>query len=190
MWRVTCEYRDLYVLKKNSKQQYYTTKDKIPKYIQKQLSTEYLSLGKKIYLLDKEGNRIIKNSNKLNKAEYFKLNGQKLYNGTLHPLVRKSITNLYHEYFKTAIINAGLTKLELPEGKSFKIAVNIYVVESSKLPDVDNLWPLEKWFTDSLVELGIIEDDSPKFVRSNGEKTYVWLNEGETNYLEFIITTI
>ena len=188
MWKVSCEYKDLYILKKNSRVKYYTIKDKLPKSIIKQMSTEN---NGGIFILDKEGNKIIKNSKSLNKPKYWRLNGQSLYNGLLHPLVRKNITNTYHKYFEDAIIKSGLTKIDIPENKYIKIAVNIYEHENSGvIPDIDNLWPLEKWFTDSLVSLGVIPDDSPKFVISNGEKCYKFIPNDQQRTLEFIITLV
>lgn len=194
MWRVICEYKDLYILKKNSKPIYYKKSEinKVPKYIKKTLSTEYLKVGLYDYLTDLEGNRIIKNKKVLGKPKYWKVNGQALYSGTLHPLIRKNITLIYHEYFKDAIIKAGLSKIEIPDDYGLKIALNIheYRDKSGVIPDIDNLWPLEKWFTDSLVELGIIPDDSPKYVINNGEKCYKWIDNDQMRSLEFNITLI
>lgn len=193
-WRL-CEvempYENHYILSKAMKPKYwkFKDKDKLPKKYLDNLSTEYKVVGKSSYCQDNQGNRFIKNTKSLGKAKYWVLNGQSFYNAAIHPRTRASIALHYHQVFEYYIKQANL-KIEIPIDKSLKISVDIYVENSGIMPDVDNLWPLEKWFQDSLVNLGIIPDDSPKYIRSSGEKTYIWVNREDQRKLVFKIDVI
>jgi len=191
MWNVTCPYESTFVLSKAIKPKYWLFRDliKIPKKYQYNLSTEALVIGTKLYAQTTNGERLIKNTKNLGKPKLWVLNGQSIYNAAIHHTVRRKIADHYHNVFTHYIEKAKLT-IDIPEDKALKLSIDIYEINKGIMPDIDNLWPLEKWFTDSLVNAGVIPDDSPKYVRSSGEKTYNWVNTEDERKLVFTIQVI
>jgi hypothetical protein len=58
------------------------------------------------------------------------------------------------------------------------------------MPDVSNMWLLEKFFEDALQECEIIPDDSPAYVRESGRKRYHFIETAEERKLVFTIKEI
>ena len=192
MWRVICPYENTFVLSKAQKPKYWKFKDlaKVPKKYQHDLSTEALVIGNTLYAKTFNNERIIKNTKSLGKPKLWVLNGQSLYSGNLHPLIRAKIRDHYHKLFRDCIKDSKLAVIDIPQGLALKVSVDIYELNKGHLPDALNLWPLIKWFEDSLVELGVIPDDSPKYVRSSGENTYIWVENEDQRKLVFKIDVI
>lgn len=192
MWKVICPNENTFILSKSQKPKYWLFKDlaKIPKKYRHNLSTEALVIGKMIYAKTTDNERIIKNTKSLGKPKVWTLNGQMLYSGVMHHSLRAKIRDHYHKLFRGCIKDANLKAIDIPLGSSLKISVDIYELNKGHLPDALNLWPLIKWFEDTLVELGIIPDDSPKYVRSSGENTYIWVDNENERKLVFKIQLI
>ncbi len=131
----------------------------------------------------------MKNPNKAGKPNTWVLNGQGFYSGTLNWRLRKSIAQYYHEYFTVYILDQ-LDAIILKKGEYLSISCDIYDLDKNINVDCDNMWPLEKFFTDSLVACAIIPDDSPKYVRENGRKRYHFVESEEDRKLIFTIKLI
>ena len=58
------------------------------------------------------------------------------------------------------------------------------------MPDVSNMWLLEKFFEDALQECDIIPDDNPDYVRESGRKKYHFVETAEDRKLIFTINVI
>ena len=136
---------------------------------------------------------VAKKSRKSGKPRYWTVNGQALYNATLHFRLRAKVTKHYHKYLSRFIKNqiskeqivalsnsvhpGSLTKLA--------ISVEIYEVRRPKMPDTSNLWLWLKWFEDALQECDVIPDDDPHHVIQSGPTRYYWVNSEDERKLVF-----
>ena len=135
---------------------------------------------------------VAKRSRKSGRPRYWTVNGQGLYNATLHFRLRGKITQYFHKYL-TKYIKQQISKKDIQrinslvyKGSDHKlsVSVNIYEIRRGKIPDVGNMWLWLKWFEDALQESGVIEDDNPDYVIESGRTRYHWVdNEGERQLL-------
>ena len=109
-----------------------------------------------------------------------------LYNAKLNWRARKTIAEYYHNYFGI-YIKQQLTPIELPENSFFSISCDIYIQSRSHMPDVSNMWLLEKFFEDALQEQKIIKNDDYKNVIESGRKRYHFVNDIKETKLIFNI---
>ena len=127
-------------------------------------------------------------SRKSGRTRYWTVNGQGLYNATLHYRLRGTITKYFHKYL-IKYIKQQITKEHIEIINKFvyknsdhklSISVDIYEVRRGKIPDIGNMWLWTKWFEDALQEAGVIQDDNPDYVIESGRKRYHWVeNENE-----------
>ena len=155
----------------------WTDREKLPKKHKDNLRTTPLVMGSKLYCCDGDGERFIKNTKTVGKPNLWVMNGQDLYNATLNWRLRKTVAKYYHEYFA-------------PEGKFLSISCDIYEIHRKIMPDVSNMWLLEKFFEDALQECGVIPGDDPDYVMESGRKRYHWVNNEEDRKLIFSIKLI
>ena len=134
------------------------------------------------YRTKKDGSRYVSNPKYAGKPRLWRVNGQDLYSGVLHPQQRSKITKYYHEYL-TKFIPKKLKLKEFP----ISTRVEIHEVKQDVLPDASNLWIWLKWFEDVLTESEVIPDDGPNYVISSGPAKYVWVEREEQRKLVFII---
>ncbi len=139
---------------------------------------------------------IAKKSRKSGKPRYWTVNGQGLYNATMHYTLRSKITKYYHNYL-SGYIKTQITKKHkeaintvVYKGSLQKLAISldIYEIKKHKMPDIGNLWLWIKWFEDALQESGIIPDDNPDYVIESGRKRYCFVNNENERKLEFHIS--
>ena len=141
---------------------------------------------------------LVKKSRKTGKSRMWTVNGQSIYNASMHFTMRAKVTEYFHKYLSKYIkeqvtpihikqINTNVGK-DLPH--KLAISLDIYEVKRSKIPDVGNLWLWLKWFEDALQECGVIPDDSPDYVIESGRKTYHWVKTSEERKLVFTIQII
>lgn len=185
------EWENHYVKSKKTMAKYWLYKDraKLPKKHAAVLKDTPLIIRGKAYCQDLSGERFIKNSVKAGKPNIWILNGQDLYNAALNWRLRKSVAKYYHNYF-SEYIREQLNPIEIPEGKHLSISCDIYEIKRGNMPDVSNMWLLEKFFEDALQECGIIPDDSPDYVKESGRKRYRWVTKPEKRKLVFFIKII
>jgi hypothetical protein len=139
--------------------------------------------------------RVAKKSKKSGKPRYWTINGQGLYNATLHFRLRGTITKYFHKYLskyiREQIIAEEIQTINLlVHPKSFiklGISVDIYEVRRGKMPDVGNMWLWCKWFEDALQDCGVIPDDNPDYVIESGRKRYFWVDTAQARKLVFRI---
>jgi len=164
-------------------------RDKLPKKHKDLLSDTPVTIRNKDYCCNSEGERFLKNTKSAGKPNIWLMNGQDLYNATLNWRLRKSVAKYYHEYF-AGFIKAQLTPITIPEGKYLSISCDIHEIKRGQMPDISNMWLLEKFFEDALQECEIIPDDCPDYVIESGRKRYHWVEKPEERKLVFNINFI
>jgi hypothetical protein len=181
------EWMNSYQKSANTRPKYWLWKDrdKLPKKYRDVLKLSPLG----IYCSDEDGNKFLKNSKKVGTPNIWMLNGQDLYNAALNWRLRKSVAILFHEYF-SEYIKEQLEPINLPEGKFFSVSCDIYEIKRGNMPDVSNMWLLEKFFEDALQICGIIPEDSPDYVIESGRKRYFWVENTSERKLVFTIKII
>lgn len=192
MWKVTIpEWQSYYEKSKKTNPKYWLWKDKekLPLKYKANLHRTPILKGDKLYCQDAQGNLFIKNPNKAGKPNIWVLNGQDLYNASLNWRLRKKVAEYFHEYF-AKFINEQLTPIVIPNGKHLSVSCDIYEIKRGNMPDVSNMWLLEKFFEDALQEEGIIEEDCPDIVLESGRKRYHWVNSPNERKLVFTIKLI
>lgn len=120
------------------------------------------------------GKKVIKNTRVAGTPKYWVLNGQTLYNGNMHQMVRNKVTNLVHGYLSSYLKES--VPIELKTGEYLRIRCILSELKGVANWDCSNRWPWIKWFEDTLVETGIISEDKITVVRDSGS---IYFNEVE-----------
>ncbi len=141
---------------------------------------------------------VAKKTRKTGRQRWWTINGQGLYNATLHYRLRGKLTEYYHKYLskhnKKQISVEKIVELNnlIFPGSSHKLSVSldIYDIRRGKMPDVSNLWLWTKWFEDALQESKIIPDDNPDYVQESGRTRYHFVDNEEDRKLVFTLKLI
>lgn len=141
---------------------------------------------------------LAKKSRRTGKPKMWTVNGQAIYNASMHFTTRAKVTEYFHKYLskyiKEQISESQKRMIASNVGKDLPhklaISLDIYEVKRGQLPDIGNLWIWLKWFEDALQECGIIEDDDPDHVIESGRKTYHWVKTEEERKLVFKIEIV
>lgn len=141
---------------------------------------------------------VAKKSKKSGKPRYWTVNGQGLYNATLHFRLRSKITAYFHKYLsgyiKTQISKRDIARINQwvykDSNHKLSISLDIYEIRRGKMPDIGNMWLWIKWFEDALQETGVIPDDNPDFVIESGRKRYHFVDSEKDRKLVFNISLI
>lgn len=193
MWKVEIpEWVDRYTMSKASAPKYWEWKDldKLPKKYRDLVDRHPLLKGRKAFCATPNGERFLKNTKSVGKPKYWILNGQDLYSAVLNWRQRKTIAEFYHKYFQK-YIEEQLTPIELDwDNYALSISCDIYEIKRGQMPDVSNMWLLEKFFEDALQEVNIIPDDNPDYVLESGRKRYHWVNLPSERKLIFNINIL
>jgi len=87
-----------------------------------------------------------KKSKKTGKPKYWTINGQGLYNATLHYRLRGTITKYFHKYL-SKYIKEQITREDfftLSHGFAKRmvigVSVDIHEIKRGKMPDIRNMW--------------------------------------------------
>lgn len=167
-------------LSKKRKAKYYKQGVKIPKRFTKEKGYYF---GPDKILRDSEGNKVIANPRSVGKPRLWKINGQALYSGNLHPLARKKITPYMKKYLGT-YLDRVQTIIDYP----IQIRAIRHEVPGTMRWDIDNQnWIWMKWFQDALVDKGIIPDDNVEYIRRTGDTEVIFVDSEEDRKLTFII---
>lgn len=143
-------------LSKARRKMYYTRGMKIPK--------KYINCGfnRKGFLVDKNGNPIVKNSRSAGKPRYLKLSGNWIISNQSTHVRRKAISELKAFYVrKLGEMDLG----PLPEDAyPLRIEWDIYAPIGKADWDVDNLYFYWKYFCDALRNESILAEDNVRFI--------------------------
>lgn len=142
--------------------------------------------------------QVVKKRRKSGKPGYWTVNGQGLYNATLHYRLRGKLTEYFHKYLskyiKQQISRQQITELNnqiFPDSShKLSVSLDIYDIRRGKMPDVSNLWLWTKWFEDALQESKIIPDDNPDYVAESGRTRYHFVDNQEDRKLVFTLKLI
>jgi len=141
------------------------------------------------------------------KLKYLKINGQAIYNGSLHPFTRAKVVKQMHEYVKP-FIDEELKGRDLSRLFPLSIRLEVHVpINYSSVRrlkgeirwsppkdgyianwDVDNLWIWGKVFNDELTESEYITDDSVSYVTDSGGVRFKEVATFKERKLVFVIT--
>lgn len=141
---------------------------------------------------------VAKKSRKSGRIRYWYINGQGLYNATVHYRLRSKLTKHYHKYLSKYIAKQitikeiqNINNVVFPGSFSkLSVSVDIYDQRRGKIPDVGNLWLWLKWFEDALQESGVIPDDNPDYIIESGRTRYHWIDNPNERKLVFTIRFI
>ena len=134
------------------------------------------------------------------KKKYVKINGQKLFTGMNYHL-RALVVRRMHTYIQQYVPPV----LELDDILPMKLKLYVYTAinhvdvrmykgklswrkpKDDYIPkwDVDNLWIWIKCFQDTLVEMGMIDDDNCKIIPNSGEIEFIPVEDFEDRKLVF-----
>ena len=161
------EFKTKFEISHSRRAKYYKLGDKLPK---KYLDNRYFFDSNDDFLYDTSisgWKKVIKNTRVAGTPKYWVLNGQSLYSGNMHQMVRNKVTNLVHEYLSSFI--GEVVPIELKTGEYLKIRCILSELKGVANWDCSNKWPWIKWFEDTMVESGKISEDKITVVRSSGE---------------------
>ena len=190
VWKVIIpNYEDKVPISQRRRAIYYKKEDydkgKVPKKHVAKIKAGSMRFDTKGFLIDMNKNRVISNPLVAGKPKYWTINGQRIYDGSLHYTARSKVTRWAHEYLGEFI--KELPEIKIPSGCYLRVWLDIYKPGDRLNWDCDNQWLWMKWFLDTLVEKGKIPEDNVQFVRSSGQINYI---ESETRQLVFNITII
>ena len=176
VWKIVIpNYEDKIPISQRRRAKYYKKSDytqgRIPKKHLKNIQSGFYYFNSTGYLVDSNKNRIIANPLVAGKPKYWTINGQRIYDGSLHYTARSKVAKWMHRYLGEYIDQ--IPKIVIPEGCYLRIWIDMYKPADKLNWDCDNQWPWTKWFLDTLVEKGKIPEDSVEFVRSAGQITYI-----------------
>lgn len=138
-------------------------------------------------------NRIMvaKKSRRTGKPVFWNVNGQSLYNATLHYASRAKVTKYFHKYL-SKFIKEQITKEQITSliSHELSVSVDIYEINKGILPDVGNLWIWIKWFEDALQICKVIPNDNSKIIIESGRTRYRWVETNEERKLVFQINIV
>ncbi len=141
---------------------------------------------------------VAKKTRKSGRPRWWTINGQGLYNATLHYRLRGTLTDYFHKYL-SKYIKQQISKHQIAELSNhvfpdsphkLSVSLDIYDIRRGKMPDVSNLWLWTKWFEDALQESKIIPDDNPDYVAESGRTRYHFVDNQEDRKLVFTLKLI
>jgi len=132
----------------------------------------------------KKKSYILKNTKSANKPKTWNFNGQGFC--SLHWRIKDTLTHYYKRYFSGYVVQQ-LSQIKDMKTKYISVSCDIHEMIHADLPDVDNMWLLEKFFIDTLHENEIIPDDNYKYVLEAGKKKYIIVDKEENRKLTFKI---
>ena len=162
-------------------------KKKIPKkYLNKRFRFVSYHTGKgftKLFLTDlKTGNKVIANPRSVGTHRYESVNGQGFSSGFSSPYIRNRIVRAIKQSYVPHL--RGIQPIE-----SFPIGIDmeLHAPRGNNRWDLSNLWVYNKYFEDTLVDLGIIPDDSVDYITKTGAPEYTEVETSEQRKLIFKI---
>lgn len=130
------------------------------------------------------GDFIIKNLRTAGTPNKMILNGQSIWNGNMAKFTRNKVRDFLHDYYIPFIKRQLPEKIFTTSGLFIQIEYIFYENLNKKLPDYFNHALIYmKTFEDTIVELGVIQDDDPSFLRG-GYPRYVHIEDETERRLE------
>lgn len=177
------QYPERILVSKKRRATYWEQKDKesLPKYLLKDLAEKKLSWqyykGKGLCLYnDAERSFVIKNAKVAGTERYWTINSQKIWEGD--QWMRQKAAEALHEYFGPGIVRQLPEEIFPPSPDVFLHFEYIFYYpftarkEGEYQDYINHAYIRSKAFEDTLVSLGVIKDDGPRYVRG-GYARYV-----------------
>jgi hypothetical protein len=162
-------------LSKSRRKKYYKKGDDLPKKYQK---TGFTFKGG--FLVDPEGNRVIKNPRSAGTPKYEVLSGNKITSGYATPHIRAKIAAALKDFYRPHV-----RTLKPFSSLPLRVEWEFWTTVDPANFDMSNFWFYYKYFEDSLVREGIIPDDSIQFVTSPGAPMLVPVDNFEDRKFVF-----
>lgn len=144
-------------------------------------------------LINKDtGEYVIKNTKVAGTEKWEVINSQKIYNGGYHPVTRAKIITAIHDQIKEAISKLSLSPFS--EDSTIQIRAELYDYINDPISrerwDLSNrMYIWHKSFSDVLQEVGLIKDDSCKYLRDEGRTTFIPIESGEPKIIFYVSHT-
>lgn len=145
-------------LSRKRRPKYYKSGEKIPKkYSDYQFDT-------KGFLIDPEGNKLIKNKAFVDKPRFQILSGNNLISGYGSPHIRAKLARELKNFYRPFLLD--YVKEHGPiENFPLKVEWDVYTVNVREGTwDASNLYFYYKYFEDTAVDVGLIPDDCVKYI--------------------------
>jgi hypothetical protein len=196
-WKICIENHISYIkLSEKTRAKYYKETDKIPKkYIKQGI---VFKNGVAHYIDNDE--KVVKNSKKAGLPNMMKINGQDIWSG-LNPHIRNKIASQMHEFYtkhvKEQIIDKGTNFIQIADNQRLIVLFHFYD-DLVQIQDIDNnAFIFVKTFLDTIttkrsnktddhIKLGLIKDDSPKYIKG----IYYDFTESSTRKLEIELVLV
>ena len=180
------EFKTKFEISHSRRAKYFRPEDKIPKKYLNQSGTARFVWDNLGFLHDLvERKKVIKNTRVAGTPKYWTLNGQSLYSGNMHQMVRNKVATEVHKYLGSFI--RDVAPMELKQGEYLKIQCFLCELKGVANWDCSNRWPWIKWFEDTMVETGKIPEDKITVVRSSGEIYFHEVTKEEDRSLIFVV---
>lgn len=133
-------------------------------------------------------------------TKYIKINGQKLFTGMnyhLRALVVRRMHTYISQYIPPVLELDGILPMKVKlyvyttinhgDVRMYKGKLSWKAPKKDYVPkwDIDNLWIWIKCFQDTLVDMGMIDDDNIKFIPNSGEIEFIPVDDFEDRKLIF-----
>lgn len=187
------DYERYVKLSEKRRAKYYHPGDKLPKYLQKRLDAgelywkdHKLSSGTEQRLYDIVTlSYVVKNTRVAGTPNRKIINGQGIWNGTIAQHTRNRTAEFLHDYFTPFIMRQLPPKIFTPGKDTFIQLEYIFYEDLTKVfPDYFNHALIYmKTFEDTLVDLKVIDGDSPSILRG-GYPRYIHIDDPTERRLE------
>lgn len=145
--------------------------------------------GRDSYVLRlcKNGLPVQKNINSDHKPRYATIGGNAIYSGD--PILRGKVVSAIKEHFTPAVNKLVPFSIKYPG--CYPLAIRMLVIKEAGKGDwdLDNLWIYYKCFQDVLVEQGVIDGDTIKYIKQVSFQHLDPINEQVQPRLQFTIST-
>jgi len=116
VWKIVIpNYEEKVPISKRRRAKYYKKGEKLAKKYLTGIKNGMYFYDKKGFLVDQNKNRVIANPISAGTPKFWTINGQRMYDGTLHYTARSKITRWMHEYLSQFIEEFPVIKLHKGE---------------------------------------------------------------------------
>src|SRR5690606_7509045 len=121
------------------------------------------TFDRKGFLIDpKTGARVVKNARVAGKPRYLKLAGNWFVSNQSEHVRRKAIHEL-KKYYERELRGLNVPAID-PEQYPLRVEWDVYCPIGEANWDLDNLWFYWKYFCDTLRKMGVIPDDTVRYI--------------------------
>lgn len=153
---------------------------KLPPTYREKLEKGIWKTNKNHYLVNEDGDRVVANPRKAGKPNYEYLSGNRFTTGFGHYMVRKKIVDGLKEFYKKHIDIEPIERFPLIVEWEFHS-----MVTGEPNFDMSNFWFYYKYLEDSLVDEGILPDDSIPYITGAAGPIFVPVEDWQNRKFVF-----